>query len=191
MGVPLCPQAIRRQVRHLQLSVFMPYFSHLLPSGLAYAHTHMFIHADSHIHSELHARVMPCSACVELLVLLSLINKPLSTCLSIWCYLSYMAASVFWIATRLCFHMLFFRLYLLYSKESNHRSSITSQAHSPTFPFTLVVTADLSWHGFSWVVELWAPSSTGREWSNIKRIHIRLYNKGSIICLWCIWLPYQ
>lgn len=33
LGVALYPQAIRRQVRLLELSVFMPYFSHLLPSG--------------------------------------------------------------------------------------------------------------------------------------------------------------
>lgn len=76
-----------------------------LPQDGIGLHTHMFTHAGSHTHSELYAQVVPCSACVELLVLLSLSTNP---CLSICRWLSYMVASLFWIATRLCFHLLFF-----------------------------------------------------------------------------------
>lgn len=98
MGVPMYPQAIRRQVRALT-SVSHCFYTLLLPSAylrMVLGYTHVFIHTNPHTNSELHVRVMPCSVCVELLVLLSLINKPIDMFIYTVCHcLSYTVGSLF------------------------------------------------------------------------------------------------
>lgn len=165
-----------------------------LPQAGISLHAHMLIQADSHTHSERCIRVMPWSACVGLLVLLSL-----SACLSAWRCLGYTAAALLWIASGLCFHVLFFRFILLYWKELKRGSSIASHAHFPTF-FHSPSAWRQAWAGtvaavYGWVVKLWATSPI--NWRIKRRKVLTLSespNKGGTstsICLRCIRLPYQ
>lgn len=115
-----------------------------LPQDSIILHTHMSIHGVS-----LHIQSCTSGSYPVQHVQSYLLCCPLSTtlwaCLSKWCCLSYMVSPLFWTDTRPCLHLLSFCFHLLYSKELNHRSSITRPL-SQTFPFTHSVTADLGLH---------------------------------------------
>lgn len=153
MGVPLCPGGIGRQVRHLHSGLVSPI---CFPQDGISLRRHICPYMQSLKYVDARLAHAPSNVCRVVCCPLSPSHRRRTVYSSVSQLHGRLAVLISHSAPFP--RVVFPRARSLFKRDPVPRLTPTL----PPFPFSLVVTADLSWFCFSWVVaELWAPSYAG------------------------------